>query len=455
MKMKNYLLSALLLMSGFIFAQNGFHYKFVLTNNDAPLANTAVNVKFTLKDNGTVVWEEEHVAVMTDDNGIGTCVMGEGTKLSGTADTFDDIDWTAPLTYDVAIDDGSGYTPFVTGQQFKYVPLAKYAASADFNNLTNKPEVFYVSGTTETPLNADDNIYRNGAVSIGLDNPDTNFKLYVYNEETGNQNGAIHLVRANSGDNGNKTALANKLDGEGNGYMTGVVNNIVNSGSGTQVGVRNLLSSSGSGTHVGTINMLTGAGTGYHSGEYTSINTAGDNFNIGNYIEVKSPGNGMHVGVYAGLTGTGTGDKFGIYSYIPETAGGAHYGIYSEANGENNYSAYLLGNMYLDGKITAPESGDADLKPFVYGSILADGSIESNAGSTGFTASKNSTGEYTVTFDTAMPASDSYIVTATLQDNSGFGMIAVERNADSFTVKIIDQAGNPADMNFSFVVYKK
>ena len=116
------------LFAGTLFAQtNGFNYKALITNNGNVLNSQAVNIKFTILENGiTAVYQETHTTT-TDANGIVVAKIGEGTIVSGAYQT---IDWGAnPYSLKVEIDTGSGYTDFGT-TSFKYVPYAKYADKA-------------------------------------------------------------------------------------------------------------------------------------------------------------------------------------------------------------------------------------------------------------------------------------------------------------------------------------
>jgi hypothetical protein len=48
--------------------------------------------------NGTVIWEERH-ELTTNAEGVFTIIIGKGTKLSGSATTFDDIKWDQGLVF--------------------------------------------------------------------------------------------------------------------------------------------------------------------------------------------------------------------------------------------------------------------------------------------------------------------------------------------------------------------
>ena len=131
-----------LLFASFGFAQNGFNYKALISENGSTLSSQNVNMRFSILDAGnTVVYSETHSG-STDANGIVAFIVGEGTVMSGD---FSSIDWSAGDYFlHVELDTGSGYQDFGT-TAFKYVPFAKYAAKAgnafsgDFNDLSNIP----------------------------------------------------------------------------------------------------------------------------------------------------------------------------------------------------------------------------------------------------------------------------------------------------------------------------
>ncbi|MCX6302059.1 MAG: fibrobacter succinogenes major paralogous domain-containing protein [Bacteroidia bacterium] len=78
----------------------GFNYQAVAhTSTGAPIANTTIQVKAAiLSDTITpvVVWEELHSTVKTNASGVFSLVIGTGTKQSGSASAFNEVDWTIP-----------------------------------------------------------------------------------------------------------------------------------------------------------------------------------------------------------------------------------------------------------------------------------------------------------------------------------------------------------------------
>ena len=120
---KTLILLATVLLTNFAIAQQGFNYKALITDNGNVLANTSVNVQFTILESGTtMVYKETHTAT-TDANGILIVNIGEGNATSGN---FATLDWTNEYFLKVEIDTGSGYQDFGT-TAFKAVPYAKSA----------------------------------------------------------------------------------------------------------------------------------------------------------------------------------------------------------------------------------------------------------------------------------------------------------------------------------------
>ncbi len=494
----------LALLFGFalsVFAQSdGFHYKFLIFENGTALANSPVNIKFTIKDGSTVIWEEEHLSLMTDANGIASCYLGEGNKLSGTAATFNDIDWSADLTYNVDVNTGSGYTNLISGKPFKFVPKAKYAETADFNKLKNKPVTFYRNGTTDYPIDINDDIYHLGSVAVGDNMLLGDTKLYVLNNNTGIQHGIQVSVSAASGDNTAKYGIKSSVTGQGNGYLTGFYNSINSDGTGTHASIRNRIEGTGSGTHLGVHNFLRGSGGGFQVGEFTQIDNTGNNYHYGNYVELTGPGSGVHIGYAANLIGgatgsqygawtylgvsgdglqygiyneiagsgngeqygtynyiynTGTGDKYGTYNKIDATTSGTHYGVYADVTKSGSYAGYFVGDVYMSQKLLSDHSGNADMKAYIYGNVDASGNIIANASSGGFSVNKTGTGEYTIHFVNPPAGANAYIVVGNVETPTGFGIMSVTRGANSFVVRTGSASGIAADFDFFFVVYKK
>ncbi|MBF8150864.1 hypothetical protein ITJ86_13205 [Winogradskyella sp. F6397] len=121
--MKTKITLLILFLTTLGFAQNGINYKAVIKDNIGNVvANDLVVVQFSILQGAaqTNVFTETH-SPSTDENGIITVNIGEGTPVSGT---FASIDWASEDHYlNVQINVGDGLTDMGT-TQFKTVPYA-------------------------------------------------------------------------------------------------------------------------------------------------------------------------------------------------------------------------------------------------------------------------------------------------------------------------------------------
>ncbi len=113
-------------------APQAFSYQAVATDNlGKELANQAIGIRASIlqgSPSGQAVWVETH-AVTTDDFGLFTISVGQGTGQSGPLPSFSSIDWSTG-TYFLRIDmDAAGGTnyAFVGASQLLSVPYALYA----------------------------------------------------------------------------------------------------------------------------------------------------------------------------------------------------------------------------------------------------------------------------------------------------------------------------------------
>ena len=113
-----------ILMSSF--AQNGINYKALIKDDLGNIvANQAIDVQFSILQDGVEVYREVHTTI-TDDNGLIIVNIGEGTIGFGL---FEDIDWGASDHFlNVRIDTGSGLVNLGT-TPFSAVPYALSAAN--------------------------------------------------------------------------------------------------------------------------------------------------------------------------------------------------------------------------------------------------------------------------------------------------------------------------------------
>ena len=300
----------------------------------------------------------------------------------------------------------------------------------------------------------------------------------VYNFLRGNGTGAqygMSNIIANTGDGthfGNYSSLYgsgsgthygtyNILMGSGEGSQYGLFTQISNTGNGVQIGNYSEISGNGSGDHYGHKNYLKGDGIGKQYGIYNNINNSGDARHCGVFNDLWGTGNGGQYGSYTDMSGTGSGDKFGTYNIIRETAGGTHYAVYGDARKAGSYAGYFNGDVEVTQKLKSSDSGDADMKAYVYGRINDkgygdDAEIVPEASSDGFSVKETDPGHYIIDFDHA--TSDNYTVVATL--NGKIGFISVVTFDSYLTVDVYNKDGvrfygEEEALSFSFVVYKK
>ncbi len=147
---KTILLLFTILISSLGFAQDGFNYKALVTDNGTPVANGTIDVKVTIKAGSNTIWKEEHTNVQTDANGIFSITIGEGTRISGSASQFNDISWNENFTYKVEVDTGNGYSTMVSNIPFKFVPFAKKATALETNQdvIINQKRIELQSATS-------------------------------------------------------------------------------------------------------------------------------------------------------------------------------------------------------------------------------------------------------------------------------------------------------------------
>ncbi len=112
------------------------------------------------------------------------------------------------------------------------------------------------------------------------------------------------------------------------------------------------------------------------------------------------------------------------------------------------------GDIYTRGELHTSITGDADMKPYIYGAVNSDGTVVNTASTGGFTVTHNSTGVYQIQFSDNTINSDDYIVLVT---NSGsYINSAVSRGNGSFTVFTRDTSTDSySSTSFQFIVFKK
>lgn len=115
------------------------NYQAVARNaSGAPLVGQNIYVRFAIHQTtaaGTVVWQEDHTSVTTNNLGLFTLNLLGGTKTGGTLGSANGILWgNNPYWLEVLVDpDAGGPSPYLNmgTTQFLSVPYAKHASSAD------------------------------------------------------------------------------------------------------------------------------------------------------------------------------------------------------------------------------------------------------------------------------------------------------------------------------------
>ncbi|VXB34435.1 conserved exported hypothetical protein [Flavobacterium sp. 9AF] len=151
--MKKIILLFTLLITTFGFAQTAnktIAWSGIIADNSGnALANTNVTLKFSITQNGTPFFSEQHIKT-TDANGFVNANIGEGTPLINNLSIvyFDTVD----LKLKIEVDSGSGFVT-LSDEFFKAVPYAKGAETArelgkndEFILLNSNNVSFYTNG---------------------------------------------------------------------------------------------------------------------------------------------------------------------------------------------------------------------------------------------------------------------------------------------------------------------
>ena len=290
----------------------------------------------------------------------------------------------------------------------------------------------------------------------------TGIQIGTYNRLSGND-GLVQMGTENYLDNNNddeQYGVYSVLRGSGNGYHYGYHAILEGSGGGRQVGYGVYITNSGDENHYGAFYEFNGSGSGDRYGVYNTMHDDGTGTHYGVYNRITTDSDMPECGVYNYVSGNGTGNKYGEYIEIPSSSGGTHYGIFSRvlALGDS-YAGYFDGNVKITHKLKTDIAGDADLKPYVYGSVGNAGQIDPGASSDGFTVTYNSgnPGVYRINMPSIGPGTYvNYTVTVSVETNNGTPYVAVvDKYGTYFYVYIYDLNGQARSADFDFVVYRK
>ncbi|MGY8866054.1 MAG: beta strand repeat-containing protein, partial [Methylophagaceae bacterium] len=183
--MKYTYLLILLLISSIGFSQTkGITYQAVILNpietelpgvnqTNAPLANTAVCLKFGILDQNSVIEYLETIQTTTDKFGMVNLIIGTGSQIGGYASIFSDVAWDNNAknlqVHLNAEGDCSSYTE-ISNQPFTYVPFALNALNENKKLIDGTIFLGDANGDAqEVTISGDVTIDNAGVTAIGAD----------------------------------------------------------------------------------------------------------------------------------------------------------------------------------------------------------------------------------------------------------------------------------------------
>jgi Chaperone of endosialidase len=239
-----------------------------------------------------------------------------------------------------------------------------------------KDHDWYEVGTTNSPDDINDNIFKQGSVTIGstigatavldIDNSTRARSLDINNTFTTNpiginiamnstasgKNGISISQTGNTfgvGDTSNMISSSDTANGNHNRvFMFNSMNGITSDTSIYSMGVFNSLGGNGFvGPMYGMYNQDGSSSNGARYGMNNAFVGSGFGNNYGQYNIFAGAGQGEKYGVFNIVTNTGAGDKYGVYNQINQASGGTHYGIYSDTRKAGSFAGYFLGQVSI------------------------------------------------------------------------------------------------------------
>ena len=201
---------------------------------------------------------------------------------------------------------------------------------------------------------------------------------------------------------------------------------------------------------------------GFKVGISSSARSNDDELTYGMRSSVESAAGATSYAYRADMNGAGTGTKFAFFSRIHEGAG-TKYGIYTDGEDKNYFSGNLGigtenpiaklevdGDARISGEIHRVSTGNANMVPVAYGTVMNDGVIASGSGN--FSVQKTAAGNYQIAIIGENYLFSQFTTTASLIGQIGF--IATSSVSGRLIVRTNDSSGISSDSIFSFVVYK-
>lgn len=128
-KLTAFFISLLFVTSIYSQTPQGFNYQAIAHNNQGSLLqNQNLDVRITIYNDDNPLWSEDHT-VTTNDMGLFTLIIGDPyVPGSGTAGSFDQIDWgNGLMAIGIEVDNGDGFVD-LGKTPFQSVPYALFAA---------------------------------------------------------------------------------------------------------------------------------------------------------------------------------------------------------------------------------------------------------------------------------------------------------------------------------------
>lgn len=485
-----------LLYSGICLGQQGINYKAIISDNGAVVQNQQVGISFTILEGGiTEIYKELHV-LNTDANGLVITNIGEGITTIGD---FATLDWSQDYFLNVEVDAGNGTVDMGT-TAFKYVPYALHAKTSGdtvfstSNNVTSNvkgnvttddfvfgdtqldgagTKMFFdkskgafrvgkTGGTEWDEANIGDYSFASGfrSMATGI----SSVSMGHVNEASGNSSVAMGFYNEASGNRSIVMGKENEAIGDSSVSM-GQSNHTIGTSS-VAIGDGNVASGSGSvamgGGNVASGSRSVAIGSGNDAiNDYSVVigrfnEATGDNStalgkstNAESYVQTS-------LGIYNTIT-TGTSDSFVATDRLLVLGNGTNDSNRSDAMVIlKNGNTTINGDLDVNGnfkEVNALDSGDADMKAYIYGLITGSSGVIKTASSDGFTVTRNSTGSYSVIFNNAPSSYQDYMVLSSIHGAIGF--IKTVRNTSHIAVNTYNTSGVLTDVDFNFVVYKK
>lgn len=473
-------------------AQQGVNYKAVISENGAVIQNQIVVVYFTILEDGTTnVFEENHT-IATDDNGIIILNIGEGVVTGGD---FSIIDWSKEQFLKVEVNTGSGITDMGTSM-FKSVPVALYSKTSEetvFTTTNNVTSNIRGDITTDDFVFGDTQLDGSGT-KMFFDKSKGAFRAgYAYGDYWDDANVGEYSFAAGTdvtanGKSSVAMGTANYAEGD---YTTvmGILSYAVGDfsmafgNSSNAIGNESIAIGSANRTEgivsmalgfdnktIGDFSVAIGQSTeaigersitlGHQTYAYGYSSLAMGYVSVANGDVSSTLGFSNTAESYAqtslGMNSTivvGTVDSYVATDRLFVVGNGT-----SQSNRSDAMVILKNGNTTINGdlevqEVNALDSGDADMKAYIYGLITGSNGAIKSASSDGFTVNRSSTGTYQVIFTIPPSSFTEYMVVSSLHGTIGF--VKTIRNTTNIAVNTYNTSGVLSDSDFNFVVYKK